>query len=42
MGVTVMDDKEAARDLPDSLLFDLLGIFPLLTPAAWASAVWLL
>ena len=31
-----MDDEEASRDLPDSLLFDLLGIFPLLTLAAWA------
>jgi hypothetical protein len=34
MGVTIMDDAEADRDLPNSLLFDLLGIVPTLTLAS--------
>ena len=33
---------EVARDLPENLIFDLLGIVPLLALAACASALWLL
>ena len=44
MGAKTMDrdDDEAARDLPDNRLFDLLGIVRILTLGACASAVWLL